>query len=91
MYEIEVESKEKKEQHLRKFIKKSNVIHTIVAVLATVLIPIYFYYAIKYSINLISRNFNEYLTDSDKTHMMQWIISSIFTVVIIAVSLTLMW
>ena len=47
MYEIEDESKEKKEKHLIKFNKKSNVIHTVVAVLATTLISIYLYYTVR--------------------------------------------
>ena len=52
--------------------------------------PIYFYFAVKMTKDEISEYYDEYDTDYDKTCMMQWIISSIFTVVIIAMSLTLM-
>ena len=61
--------------------------------LATALTTIYLYYTIKLnkdSLNDDDPYHEEFYTDIRKTSVMQWIISAIFTVMIILMSMSLM-
>ena len=93
MYELEDNSKEQKKQHLRKFQKKRQVIYTVNAVLATALSFIYVYYTAMLSKDVFidcHPHCIEYSADLRKTSTMQWIISAIFTLMIIFMSVSLM-
>ena len=62
-----------------------------VAVLATVLTPMYLYYAIRLSKDAYDTvSFDQYDADRRKTRTIQWIISAIFTVMVILMSVSLM-
>ena len=54
MYEEEDNSKEQKFQHLSKLKTKSKKLHTVDAVLATTLSIIYFYYVVRYVVDMMN-------------------------------------
>ena len=67
----------------------------IVSVLAATLISVYIYFVVKISKDIFNPNAYEsaidFYSDYDKTRTMQWVISAIFSVMIIVLSLSIMY
>ena len=83
------ESDSTKQQHLNKLKTKTLMIYTVVSILATALISIYSYYAVK-----LVKDFNRSQEDWDKDYFrnfrLRWIISAILNVGQILMSLLMM-
>ena len=94
MYEHEDESKLKKELHLTRFKKKGCVMNIVVVVLATALSIAYIYYAVNITEDIFIadpyESGMEFYVDYNKTLKMQWIVSTIFSGVIVLLSLSLL-
>ena len=65
-------------------------IYIVVAVLATALSSTYLYFVVKLIKGEFTHEYHEFYIDLRKTRKMQWILSSIFTAMIILMSLSLM-
>ena len=94
MYELEDQSKEKKEKHLKGFRLKSFVMNIVVLVLALTLGIVYVYYAVALGLDIFNpdprESAKDFYADYNATRKMQWIISAIFSGAIIVLSVALM-
>ena len=94
MYKEEDKSKEQKEQHLTKFKEKSQVIYIVVAIFATFLSAIYIYFAVMIPKDVFEPDPRasaiDFYSDYNNYRTVQCIFSTIFSVMIILMSLLVM-
>ena len=87
-------SKQEKEAYLKTFNKTSLIMNIVVAVIVIILSIVYIYFAVSISLDIFNPNPHEkavnFYSDYNKTRKLQWIISLIFSVVIIGLYLSLM-
>ena len=79
-----------KQQHLDKLKTKTQIIYTVVAILATALISVYSYFAFRFVRDGINQSVEEFIKDYHQTFMLRWILSAIFTVAQVIMSLFMM-
>ena len=94
MYEQEDHSKQEKAAYLETFKKTSLIMNIVVAVIVIILSIVYIYFAVSITQDIFNPNPHEksvnFYSDYNKTRKLQWIISLIFAVLIIGLSLSLM-
>ena len=76
--------------HLNKLKAKTNIIYTLVAILATALSSIYSYFAFKLARDGYDISFDKFSKDTTQTLQLRWISCTIFTVGQIFMSLLMM-
>ena len=79
-----------KQKHFNTLKTKTNIIYTVVAIIATALSSFYSYFSVKLARDSINNNDDKFSDDFTKILMLRWINSAIFTVWQIFMSLSMM-